>query len=100
MNALPSSENSSILSDASSAPLFSNDLLNSICHEYSKYVHSTGRVLPPTWTMPDLVRTVFGEDGLTQDSLTDAYYDVMICGIRSWGCEEVINFLDLINYVF
>jgi len=50
--------------------------------------------------MPDLVRTVLGDDAIQHAFLTDAYYDVMLCGTRSWGCEELLNFLDLIHYVF
>lgn len=93
------SSTNSTLSDAESAPIDFNNLFNKICAEYTKCVHETGRVLPPEWTMPELVRTLLWDDVLQQGSLTDAYYDVMLCGTRSWGCEELLNLLDLINYV-
>lgn len=48
--------------------------------------------------MPELVRTMFGDEAIQLGFLTDAYYDVMLCGIRSWGCEELLNLLDLIHY--
>lgn len=91
---------SSTRSDAQSAPPELNSLFRTLCDEYSRCVHETGRVLPPEWTMPDLVRTVLGDEAIQHGSLTDAYYDVMLCGTRSWACEELLNFVDLINYVF
>ncbi|NP_064106.1 orf124 (mitochondrion) [Beta vulgaris subsp. vulgaris] len=89
---------SSTRSDAQSAPSGLDQFFPEICDEYSRYVHEAGRVLPPEWTMPDLVRTVLGDEALQQGFLTDAYYDVMLCGTHSWGCEELLNLLDLINY--
>lgn len=61
-------------------------------------MHEAGRVLPPEWTMPDLVRTMLGDQAIQHGFLTDAYYDVMLCGTHSWGCEELLNLLDLIHY--
>ncbi len=90
----------STTSDAESAPPDLYQLFNQICSEYSRCVHETGRVLPSNWTMPELVRTMFGDEAMQLDFLTDAYYDVMLCGTHSWGCEELLNLLDLINYVF
>ncbi|KAK2349812.1 hypothetical protein QL285_097477 [Trifolium repens] len=97
----PSSASSSPLSDAQSAAPDLDLLFNQICEEYYRCVHEAGRVVPPEWTMPDLVRATLGEEALQQHGLlTDAYYDVMLCGTRSWGCEELLHFLDLINYVY
>jgi len=96
-----SSASSSPLSDAQSAAPDLDLLLTQICSQYDRCVHEAGRVVPPEWTMPDLVRATLGEEALQQHGLlTDAYYDVMLCGTRSWGCEELLNFLDLINYVY
>lgn len=75
-------------------------LFNPICNEYNRCVHEAGKVLPPEWSMPDLVRTMFGDEAIQHGFLTDAYYDVLLCGTHSWGCEELLNLLDLINYVF
>ena len=100
---LPSSAtstSSSTKSDAQSAPPDLDPLFNKICDEYSRCVHEAGKVLPTEWTMPDLVRTMFGDEAIQHGFLTDAYYDVMLCGTHSWGCEELLNLLDLINYVF
>ena len=94
------SSTSSTRSDAESAPPDLDLLFNKVCAEYSRCVHENGRVLPPEWTMPDLVRTVLGNEAIQHGFLTEAYYDVMLCGTRSWGCEELLQFLDLINYVF
>jgi len=94
------STNSSTASDAQSAPPDVEQLFRFICDEYTRCVHEAGRVLPPEWTMPDLVRTMLGDEAIQRGFLTDAYYDVMLCGTRSWGCEELLNLLDLINYVF
>lgn len=98
----PSSGTSTSLStasDAESAPPDFDQLFHKICNEYNSCVHETRRVLPPEWTMPDLVRTMLGDSAIQHGFLTDAYYDVMLCGTRSWGCEELLNLLDLIHYV-
>jgi len=92
-----SSSDSSTASDARSAAPVIEQLFRDICDEYSRCVHEAGRVLPTEWTMPDLVRMMVGDEALQRDFLTDAYYDVMLCGIRSWGCEELLNLLDLLN---
>jgi hypothetical protein len=42
---------------------------------------------------------MLGNEAIQLGFLTDAYYDVMLCGIHSWGCEELLNLLDLMNYV-
>lgn len=95
-----SSTSSSTLSDAQSAAPDLDLLFNQICNEYNRCVHEAGKVLPPEWSMPDLVRTMFGDEAIQHGFLTDAYYDVLLCGTHSWGCEELLNLLDLINYVF
>jgi hypothetical protein len=90
---------SSTRSDAQSAPPGFDALFDTLCTEYSRVVHETGRVLPPEWTMPDLVRAAVGNEAInTPGFLTELYYDLMICGTRSWGYEELQGFLDLINY--
>lgn len=94
------STSSSTLSDAQSAAPDLDLLLHQISTEYSRCVHEAGKVLPPEWTMPDLVRTIFGDEAIHHGFLTDAYYDVLLCGTHSWGCEELLNLLDLINYVY
>jgi hypothetical protein len=93
------STSSSTSSDAQSAPPDLDQLFREVCGEYTKCIHEAGRVLPPEWTMPELVRTVLGDEAIQHGFLTGAYYDVMLCGPRSWGCEELLKFLDLINYV-
>ncbi|PHT25531.1 hypothetical protein CQW23_34843 [Capsicum baccatum] len=99
-SASSTSTSSSTASDAQSAPPDFEKFFSKVCDEYTRCVHEAGRVLPPEWTMPELVRTVLGDDSIHHGFLTDAYYNVMLCGIRSWGCEELLKFLDLINYVF
>ena len=94
------STNSSTASDAQSASPDFDRLFNDICIEYSRSLHEAGRVLPPEWTMPDLVRAMLGDETIQYDFLRKVYYDVMACGTRSWGCEELVNLLDLMNYVF
>lgn len=94
-----SSTSSSTLSDVQSAAPDLDLLFTQICDAYTLCVHEAGRVVPPEWTMPDLVRATLGEEALQQHGLlTDAFYDVMLCGTRSWGCEELLQFLDLVNY--
>lgn len=90
---------SSTRSDAQSAPPDLGEVFGLICDEYSRCVHEAGRQIPPQWTMPDLVQMVLGDEALQYDFLRDAYYDIMLCGTRSWGCEQLLNFVDLINYV-
>ncbi|PHT97119.1 Photosystem I chlorophyll a apoprotein A1 [Capsicum chinense] len=85
---------------SSHAPPDFEKFFSKVCDEYTKCVHEAGRVLPPEWTMPELVRKLLGDDAIHHGFLTDAYYNVMLCGTRSWGCEELLKFLDLINYVF
>jgi hypothetical protein len=75
-------------------------LIKYVKNKYYRCVHEAGKVLPPEWPMPDLVRAIMGDGALQHGFLTDAYYDVLLCGTRSWGCEELLNFLDLINYVY
>jgi hypothetical protein len=93
-----SSSSSSCCSDAQSAPPDLGALLELICDEYNFFVHESGRVVPPEWTMPELVQTILGDEALQHDTLTAAYDDVMLCGTRSWKCEELLNLLDTINY--
>ena len=51
--------------------------------------------------MPDLVRAVISDDRIDSPGfLTNDYYDVMLHGQNAWLCEQIFNFLDLINYVF
>lgn len=71
------STNSETASDAQSAPPDLDQLFSNLCNEYTRCVHETGRVLPPEWTMPDLVRAVLGDEAIQHGFLTDAYYDVM-----------------------
>lgn len=100
--ALPSPEPSThfeIASEAESAPPDVSQLFDTLCAEYAKCVDAAGKVLPPEWTMPDLVRSMLGDQASQHAFLTETYYDLMLCGTRSWGCEELLNLLDLINYV-
>lgn len=72
-----------------------------ICDEYAEWVVRTGKQLPPEWNMPDLVRTVIGDEAIHMPGfLKELYYDVMLHGPNSWLCQDVFKFLDLINYVF
>lgn len=102
LNSFPSlstSSNCSIRSDGESAPPEFEHLFNKICAEYTRWVVQAGKQIPPQWDMPDLVRTVIGDEGINIPGfLTDAYYDVMLCGPHSWVFQDVLNCIDLINY--
>lgn len=92
------SSTSSTRSDAESAPPDLDLLFFKICAEYCRCVHEAGRQLPPEWTMPDLVRAVIGDDRIDSPGfLTNDYYDVMLHGQNAWFCEQIFNFIDLIN---
>ena len=96
-----SSTGSSTRSDAQSAPPDFDQLFIKLCDEYARCVHETGRVLPPEWPMPDLVRAVIGDDKMDSPGfLANYYYDVMLHGQNAWLCDDLFHFLDLINYVF
>ena len=57
-----------------------------------------GKQLPPEWSMPDLVRTVIGDEAIhIPGFIKDSYVDVMLHGQNSWLCNEVFQFLDLIT---
>ncbi|CDP17406.1 unnamed protein product [Coffea canephora] len=91
----------STMSDAQSAPPELERVFDRICDEYAECVLKAGKQLPPEWTMPDLVRTVVGEEPTSIPGfLTHSYYDLMLHGSNSWLCQELFEFLDLINYVF
>lgn len=95
------SSTSSTRSDAESAPPDFEGGLNRISNEYTQWVRRSGRQLPPEWTMPDLVRAVIGDDQIDSPGfLANDYYDVMLHGQNAWLCEQILNFIDLINYVF
>jgi len=102
-SSFPSSSNfyydSEIQSDAESAPIDIEHLLNQVSAECTRCVVQAGKHIPPQWDMHDIVRTVVGDEDLP-GFLTDAYYDIMICGSRAWLCEDICKFFDLINYVF
>ena len=64
-------------------------------------MHEVGYSFPPEWNgpcLPDLVRTMLGDQAIQHGFLPDAYYDVMLCGTHSCGCSELVNLLDLIHY--
>jgi len=95
------SSSSSTGSDAQSAPPELKRVFDRICDEYAECVLKAGKQLPPEWTMPDLVRTVVGEEPTSIPGfLTHSYYDLMLHGSNSWLCQELFEFIDLINYVF
>lgn len=92
---------SSTRSDAQSAPPELERVFDVVCDEYTRCVVRAGKQLPPEWTMPDLVRTVIGDEAIhIPGFITDAYYDLMLCGPNSWLCQDLFQFLDLINYTF
>ena len=95
-----SSSRSSTRSDAESAPPEFERLFDRICDEYAEWVGRSGRQLPPEWTMPDLVRAVISDERIDPGFLTSAYYDVMLHGPNAWLCNDILTFLDLMNYVF
>lgn len=96
-----SSSTSSTRSDAQSAPPECERIFDRICDEYAEWVVRADKQLSPEWNMPDLVRAVIGDEAIHMPGfLTDSYYDVMLHGSNSWVCQEVFQFLDLINYVF
>lgn len=45
---------------------------------------------------------VLGDEALQYEFLRDAYYDVMLCGTRSWGCEQLLesDFLIISLFIF
>jgi hypothetical protein len=91
---------SSTRSDAESAPPDGEQLFDRICSEYAEWVVRAGKQLPPEWSMPDLVRTVIGDEAIhIPGFLKDSYYDLMLHGQNAWLCEQIFDFLDLINYV-
>lgn len=93
-----SSTLSSTRSDAQSAPPELERVFDRICDEYAEWVVRAGKQLPPEWSMPDLVRTVIGDEAIhIPGFLKDSYYDVMLHGPNSWLCNEVFQFLDLIT---
>ena len=93
-----SSTLSSTRSDAESAPPELEQLFHRVCDEYAKCVRGAGKQLPPEWSMPDLVRTVIGDEAIhTPGFLTDSYYDVLLHGHKSWVCDEILQFLELIS---
>lgn len=96
-----SSSTSSTRSDAQSAPPECERIFDRLCDEYTEWVVRAGKQLAPEWNMPDLVRTVIGDEAIHMPGfLTDSYYDVMLHGPNSWLCQDILKFLDLINYVF
>ena len=96
-----SSSLSSTRSDAQSAPPECERIFDILCNVYTQCVVRAGKQLPPEWNMPDLVRTVIGDEAIhMRGFLTDSYYDVMLHGQNSWLCADIFQFLDLINYVF
>lgn len=99
LRSLDPSTHFELASEAESAPPDVSGLFDALCAEYAKCVDASGKVLPPEWTIPDLVRSMLGDQASQHGFLTGAYYDVMVCGTRSWGCEELLNLLDLINSV-
>lgn len=96
-----SSTLSSTRSDAQSAPPELERVFERICDEYAEWVVIADKQLPPEWNMPDLVRTVIGDEAINIPGfLTETYYDVMLHGQNSWLCQDLFHFLDLINYTF
>lgn len=92
---------SSTRSDGQSAPPELERVFDEICKEYTEWVVRAGKQLPPQWDMPDLVRTVVGDEGINIPGfLTDSYYDIMLHGSNSWLYQDILQFLDLINYTF
>lgn len=97
----PVSNISSTRSDAESAPPELEQLFDSLCQLYQDCVLKSGKQFTPQWKMPDLLRFVIGDEAAQNPSLlTDYYYDMVMHGPRSWVCEDILQTLDLINYVF
>lgn len=95
-----SSSTSSTKSDAQSAPPGCDQIFDQLCDSYAEWVVRADRQLPPDWSMPDLVRAVIDDEAIKMQSfLTDSYYDLMLHESNSWLCQELFQFLDLINYV-
>ena len=95
------STSSSIQSDASSAPLEFEEILDIISKESLKWIERSGRQVPPEWTTSDLVREVIGTDWISIEGLLrDHFYDIMLHGPNSWLSQDLFAFLDLINYTF
>jgi len=93
------SSTSSTRSDAESAPPELDQLFSKICERCDDCLERAEKQLPPEWNIPDLVRTVIGDEAIHMPSfLSDSYYDVMLHGSRSWLVEDLSNFVDLINY--
>lgn len=57
-----------------------------------------GKLLPRG--MPDLVRTVIGDESFVIPGfLKDQYYDVLLHGEKSWLCNDLFHFIDLLGHV-
>ena len=90
---------SATMSDAQSAPPEVDQLFYEITNKCEELVLLSNRQLLPQWNMTDLMQTVMGADSLKIPGyLQDTYYDVILRGGTSWIMEDIINFIDLINY--
>lgn len=90
-----------ILSTESAPPEYT-ELFNKVCRECTRLVVQAGKQIPPQWDMPDLLRTVVITDnedmGVILPFLRDTYYDLMLRGPNSWVLEDIIAWIDLVNY--
>jgi hypothetical protein len=89
---------SSTRSDAESAPPEASDLFLRISAECTRLVEREGKQIPSQWDMSDLLRTLIGNDNIP-GFLSHTYYDVMLLGPNSWLFLDIINWIDLVNYV-
>jgi len=85
-SSLTSSTLSSTRSDAQSAPPELERVFDRICDECAEWMVRAGKQLPPEWSMPDLVRTVIGDEAIhIPGFLKYSYYDVMLHGQNSFN---------------
>lgn len=91
--------NLSTLSDAESAPPEFENLFSQISTKCEELLRNRNAELPPEWSIPELIRTLIGNEALQIPGyLQDIYYDVMLRGENSWLFSDLESFIDLINY--
>ncbi|KAK7298958.1 hypothetical protein VNO77_46281 [Canavalia gladiata] len=68
------------MSDAQSAPPELERVFERICDEYAEWVVIADKQLPPEWNMPDLVRTVIGDEAIHIPGFLTDWIHIMIDG--------------------
>ncbi|TXG46236.1 hypothetical protein EZV62_028267 [Acer yangbiense] len=81
-------------SDAQSAPPECERIFDRISDECAECAVRADKQLPPEWNMPDLVRTVIGDDEAIHmpSFLTNSYYDVIAAELTTLLESRITNF--------